>query len=181
MTFHELYTGCYSRAFRFVKSYVNDSAVAEDIVAESMIAVWKKYDCSREDTLLPFLYTVLRNRSLDYLKSLKVKLRDTKADTSPESEDIDLRLMSLSDTTEDKIFSTEINEIVARTLAQMPQRTREIFNCSRVEGKSYFEISQIFHISDKGVAYHIGSAVKLLRIALKDYLGSPLLPFLLRI
>lgn len=172
MTFHELYTAFYSRAFRFVKSYVNDAVAAEDIVSESMIAMWRSYDASKggEKTLLPFLYTILRNKSLDYLRSKRV--RSGEALDQWEQKDLDLRISSLNCATEDAIFSDEINDIVNRTLAEMPQRTREVFKYSRFEGKSYIEISQIFGITDKGVEYHMGLALRMLRSALRDYLPS---------
>ena len=67
MTFNELYANYYSKALIFVKSYTNDVSEAEDIVSESIITVWEKLDESRQDRLLPFLFTVLRNKCLDSL------------------------------------------------------------------------------------------------------------------
>lgn len=173
MTFHELYTCYYPRAYRFVKSYINDPQASEDIVSEGMIKVWQNYDKTREDTLLPFLFTILRNKSLDYLKSSRIKLsKERTSEINWQLEDLELRLSSLSNTVENDIFSTEINEIVSRTLDKMPQKTKEIFKYSRLEGKSYLEISRIFDISDKGVEYHMSVAIRMLKEALKDYLPS---------
>lgn len=172
MTFHELYTEYYPRAYRFVKSYVNDAAAAEDIVSESMISLWRSYDTARGGgkSILPFLYTVLRNKSLDYLRSKRVRFGE--AVDSWEQQELELRISSLNCATEESIFSDEIYDIVNRTLAEMPQRTRDVFKYSRFEGKSYLEISRMFGITDKGVEYHMGLALKMLRAALKDYLPS---------
>ena len=172
MTFHELYSTYYSRAFRFVRSYVNDAAAAEDIVSESIIAVWHSYDPakSRGESILPFMYTILRNRSLDYLKSKRV--RSGESVDSWEQKDLELRISSLNCATEENIFSDEIFEIVKKTLSDMPQRSRDVFKYSRFEGKSYIEIANIFGISEKGVEYHMSLALRMLRAALKDYLPS---------
>ncbi len=53
---------------------------------------------------------------------------------------------------------------------------RRIFIMSRFENKSGKEIADILGITVKGVDYHMGKALKALRISLKDYL--PILYFL---
>ena len=174
MTFHELYTDYYSRSFRFVKAYVCDEKVAEDIVSEAMIALWQKNKAGelKEETILPYAFKVLRNRALDYLKSKRTRCEIAGITDEMETGDLDLRIMSLSETSEDKIFSNEISSIVATTLARMPERSREIFRLSRMDGKTYLEIAKMFDMTDKGVEYHMGIALKMLRNALKDYFPS---------
>lgn len=175
MTFNELYANFYSKALLFVKSYTNDVSEAEDIVSESIITVWEKLDESRQDRLLPFLFTVLRNKCLDYLKSQRVKTTVKNESNEDFLSDLDLRIMALNDTTEEKVFSTEINEIITKTLDSLPRKTREIFNFNRESGKTYSEIARIYGISEKSVAYHISKALKALREALNDYLPYLLL------
>ena len=123
MTFNELYANYYSKALLFVKSYTNDVSEAEDIVSESIITVWEKLDESRQDRLLPFLFTVLRNKCLDYLKSQRVKTTVKNESNEDFLSDLDLRIMALNDTTEEKVFSTEINEIIKKTLDSLPRKT----------------------------------------------------------
>ncbi len=41
-TFHGLYTEYFRKSFLFVKSYVHDDLVAEDIVSESLIKLWEE-------------------------------------------------------------------------------------------------------------------------------------------
>lgn len=174
MTFHELYTQYYSRSFRFVKSYVLDERVAEDIVSDAMIAIWQKTKNGelREDTILPYAFTVLRNKSLDYLKSKRAKCEIAGLQNKWETGEVDLMIQTLTDTSEDKVFSDEITQIVNSTLARLPQRSREIFKLSRIDGKTYLEIAKMFDMTDKGVEYHMGVTLKLLREALKDYFPS---------
>jgi len=174
MTFHDFYTNYYSRSFRFVKSYVGDDKVAEDIVSEAMIAVWQKTKSGelREDTILPYSFRVLRNKSLDYLKSKRVKCEIAGLAEEWETGELEMMIQSLADTSEDKIFSNEITQIVNSTLSRLPQRSRDIFRLSRIEGKTYLEIAQMFNMSDKGVEYHMGIVLKTLRLALKDYFPS---------
>ena len=59
---------------------------------------------------------------------------------------------------------------VNRTLDTLPLQTRNVFRMSRYENKSIKEIADTLNISVKGVDYHIGKALKALRVNLKDYL-----------
>lgn len=174
MTFHEVYQQYYSRAYRFVKSYVRDTVATEDIVSESMVALWQQYDESRSASQLPFLYTILRNKSLDYLKSQRRHPSVSDIDDW-RSGDLELRIRTLSESPEQIIFSDELRRLVDEALAGMPERTAEIFRLCRDEGKTYQEIAVIYGISTKGVEYHMSQALKALKAALADYL--PLFAF----
>jgi len=169
MTFHDLYAQYYSRSLRFVRSYVHNEADAEDIVSDSMMSLWQHRDSDRADTLVPFLYSILRNKSLDYLRRRREVLAGTLTDNTRLGE-IDLRISSLTEATQDAVFSSEVKEIIEDALASMPQRTREVFRLSRNDGKTYGEIAQLLSISEKGVEYHMSKAIAALRIALQDYL-----------
>ena len=70
----------------------------------------------------------------------------------------------------------ELQEIIRRALDTLPERCREIFIKSRIEGLKYKEISDELGISVNTVENQMVTALKKLRVALKDYL--PLLLFL---
>jgi len=174
MTFHEVYQQYYSRAYKFVKSYVRDAVATEDIVSESMVLLWQQYDENRSASQLPFLYTILRNKSLDFLKSQRRHSNVSDMDDW-RSGDLELRIRTLSESPEQMIFSDELRRLVDDALAAMPERTAEIFRLCRDEGKTYQEVAAIFGISAKGVEYHMSQALKTLKSALSDYL--PLFAF----
>ena len=68
------------------------------------------------------------------------------------------------------MFSSEITRILEDTLASLPEQTRQIFIMSRYEQMSVKEIAETLHLAPKSVEYHITKSLKVLRIALKDYL-----------
>ncbi len=169
--YRAFYTRYYLRAYLFVKSYVHDPAVAEDIVSEAMIMIWRDLDPERESRAPQFLFTILRNKCLNYLEREKKRRAETSSDSWQEGE-LDLRISALNRSTEESVFSHEIRTIIRSTLKRMPERTRDIFLLSRNEGKSYAEIAARYDISEKGVEYHITKALGMLRIALRDYLDK---------
>jgi len=178
-SFNEIYSEFYRKSFLYVKSYVHEDMAAEDIVSEALIKLWERMKLGPVDPIGPFLFTILKNRSLDYLKHQVIKRGAHDAINEAMGRELKIRTAALESSDPKEIFSIEIHEIIELTLKSLPSRTREVFILSRFGNKSNKEIAEMFQISVKGVDYHILQSIKELRFALKDYL--PLLyglPFL---
>lgn len=168
--FNEIYNSYYRKSFLYVKSYLHDDLVAEDIVSDSLIKLWEQMKREEIDPLAPYLFTILKNRTLDHLKHQSIKRDVHSALEKAQLRDLEIRTASLESSDPREIFSAEIQQIIERTLQSLPEKTREVFLMSRFGNKSHKEIAEIFNISVKGVDYHIMQSVKELRVALKDYL-----------
>lgn len=174
--FAELYSAYYKKCFLFAKSYVQDKYVAEDIASDALMKLYEKLQEKEIENIPAYLLTLLRNRSLDYLRK-KVVRDKTHADYScVDSEELNYRISSLQECDPNLIFSKEIQSIIDATLAQLSPQTRKIFLLSRYENYSNKEIAAELNISVKSVEYHITKALNLFRKNLKDYL--PLFYFL---
>jgi RNA polymerase sigma-70 factor, ECF subfamily len=169
-SFQSVYQAYYRKSFLFVKSYVHNDMAAEDIVTESLIRVWRKLRENEDLPVAPLLFTILKNSSLDHLKHEKIHHSVVAGISEALNRELDIRLSALEASDPQDIFSAEVNRIVHNTLASLPQKTRQVFEMSRFEGKMYKEIAEILGISVKGVDYHILQAINALRIALKDFL-----------
>ena len=66
--FKDIYEHCYLRSFLFVKSYVHDKMVAEDIVAETLVKYWLLLSSGEKEASESLLITMLKNKSLDHIK-----------------------------------------------------------------------------------------------------------------
>ncbi len=168
--FNKIYTNYYDKSFMYVKSYVHDKMVAEDIVTDSLMQVWEEMKKRVVDPVAPFLFTILKNRSIDYLRHETLKQKTHENIRDKLNREMEIRLRSLEASDPDVIFSSEIKEILEKTLASLPEKTKEVFIMSRFGNKSHKEIAEEFGISVKGVEYHIANAIKILRLSLKDYL-----------
>jgi len=169
-SFNDIYTAFYRKSYLYVKSYVHDNMAAEDIATEALIKLWERMKLEKIDPVAPFLFTILKNDSLDYLKHQKVKQISHGAISKALSRELEIRTISLESSDPNDVFSTEVQQIIQITLDSLPKRTREIFLMSRFGDKPHKEIAQLFNITVKGVDYHILQSVKELRIALQDYL-----------
>lgn len=174
-SFKDTYSQYYKKAFYFAKSYVHDDLAAEDIAAESLIALWEKMKESQIDYEIPLLLTILKNKSLDYLKHEAIKMTAYEAISDWKRQELSFRISALEEFIPDDIFSEEITNIFRKALSQLPEQTRKVFIMSRFQDKSNKNIAEELNISVKGVEYHIFKALRSLKISLKDYL--PLLLF----
>lgn len=169
-TFSEIYSLYYRKSYLYVKSYVHDNMVAEDIVSEALIKLWERMKQKPVELIAPYLFSILKNRALDYLKHQAIQQSVHNAITQSLNREIEIRITSLEASDPNDIFSNEVHKIIEDTLNSLSERTKEIFILSRFENKSHKEIAEIYRISVKGVDYHINLSVKELRNALKDYL-----------
>ena len=170
ISFNEIYSIYYRKSYLYIKSYVHDDLVAEDIVSDSLIKLWEQLKKETINPIGPYLFSILKNRALDYLKHLAIE-RDVHGIITDKMErELEIRTASLESSDPKEIFSDEIQLIIDKTLQSLSVRTREIFILSRFGNKSHKEIAEIYHISTKGIEYHIHQAISKLRIALEDYL-----------
>lgn len=168
--FNQIYTKYYDKARRFVYFYVRDNTATEDIVADSFIKLWETMKKEVVDEPVGLLLTILKNKSLDYLKVQAHTQERLQYMAEWQQRELAIRISTLDACNPNDIFSSEIRQIVARTLKELPPQTRKIFMMSRIKNKSVKEIAEELNITVKGVDYHIGKALKALRFALRDYL-----------
>ena len=169
-SFNDIYTAYYRKSFLYVKSYVHNEMAAEDIVSESLIKLWEIMKQESIDPIAPYLFTLLKNRSLDFLKHQTIEKHVQTEIAKTLTRELEIRKMTLDMSDPVDIFSKDVKQIIETTLNQLPERTKEIFLLSRFENKSHKEIAELYQISIKGVDYHIAQCVGKLRPALKDYL-----------
>lgn len=164
--FYELY---YKRCLLFARSYVHDDWVAEDIASGALVKLW---EMSREKTVdnpRIILFTILRNKALDYLKHQQIKENTLSALSEYGIRELEIRISTLEATNPDKIFAKDIQRIIRQTLAKLPEQTRLVFEMNRFQNLSKKEIGEKLGITIKGVDYHISKALKCLKQSLRDY------------
>lgn len=168
--FNNIYTLYYKRSFLFVKSYVREDMVAEDIVSETLIDLWQYMKKEKVDFPKALLFGMLRNNTLNYLKHRNLRQNAMETLSERIAYDLRQRIQSLEACDPKEIFSSEIRTIIETTLQSLPEQTHLIFKLSRFECLPVKEIAEKLSLNPKSIEYHITKALKALRIALKDYL-----------
>jgi RNA polymerase sigma-70 factor (ECF subfamily) len=135
-SFNTVYTSYYRKSFLFVKSYVHDELVAEDIVSESLIKLWERMKQEPVEHIQPFLLTILKNSALDHLKHEAIVRKAFKSMNEKLNRELEIRISALESCDPDEIFSAEIQQIIQATLASLPEKTRAVFEMSRFGNKT---------------------------------------------
>lgn len=166
-----VYRQYHAVALRFVKSYVREDMVAEDIVSDSFLELWKV--ARQDDVKRPYslLVTILRHRSLNWLKHQSVKQSAMKNISTVYDRDLHYRIMALEACNPEELLFSEIREIVEHTLRSLPPLTSRIFALSRYDHLPVKEIAEKVGLTSKSVEYHLTKALKVLRVALDGYLA----------
>jgi RNA polymerase sigma-70 factor (ECF subfamily) len=169
--FNRLYHDCRSRFIHFAETYVDDTATAEDIVMDSLMYYWEnRHTLKHENNLPAYLLKVIKHKCINHLQRERVREEVEKQILRQENWELNLRLTTLNACNPEKLFADEIRQIINRTLAALPQQSRNIFIWSKYENRTNQEIANALHLSIKSVEYHITKVLKQLRAALKDYL-----------
>ena len=163
-TFEKIYKLYYPKMFAFAKNYISANEDVENIVQDVFLVLWEKKDeLELSCTLTTYLFT-LRHKLIEEEYNAQMK------------EELGFKLYALESMEYSYHSEKELQEIIQRALDTLPERCREVFIKSRIEGLKYKEISEELGISVNTVENHIVTALKKLRVELKDYL--PLLLFL---
>lgn len=158
-----LFRDFYKSLCHFSYKIVNDAVVAEEIVQDIFFYIWdKRISLELSISLKSYLFKSVQNNSLKYLRHQKV--------VSNHASIVKDSLEKAYELQENYTEIGEITYIIQKTLNEIPERTREIFQLNRYDGLKYHEIAIQLNISVKTVEAHITWLLKLFRENLKDYL-----------
>jgi RNA polymerase sigma-70 factor, ECF subfamily len=144
-------------AFRFI----NDYNQSEEIVQDVFVKIWQNYEHIEHNTeLKPYLYTAVRNSSLNYLRHLKIR-RKYIIEVSDSKESIEY-------TTEDEMTESEINNRIHEAVNKLPDHWKEAIILSKYDKLKYNEIAEKMNISQKTVEKYVSKALQFLRSELKN-------------
>ena len=156
-TFELLYKTHYKELYIHALSFVRDDEEAKDIVTDVYEYVWKNFDkLDSSVSLRPFLYTLVRSRSLDFLRKEKTKEKFLAyKKTFPEEEG-------------EYVEYEQLIEKVMRIIENMPQQTATVLKKCFIERKKYQEAGDELGISINTVRGHITKAISILREKMSD-------------
>lgn len=160
----EAFTGIYNRYWQSLYytavNVLQQPPLAEDIVQEVFISLWRRRDELEITHLKAYLSKAVK---FQVLKTI----RDNKADNLFYER---LQRITATIIKEDPLLGKEMQVIFARLAADLPEDCREIFRLSREEGLTYLEIASRLQISVKTVEKKMSFSLKHFRAGLSEVL-----------
>ena len=157
-SFERLYYTYAPRLCNYAHRFLRDRQMAEDLVQESFVKLWEKYMGRECESCIPLLFMIVRNKCLERIKQLTRK-RGVEAIRHQQPE-CDEMLYALDFGTDDRTLYHELEEEIRKVADSLPDRCREVFLMSRMDGMKNKEIAQALGISEKAVEKHITRALK---------------------
>ena len=160
--FTEAYNQYYLFVYHYTKRFVDDNQLAEDITADSFVKLWRHAETvSDVQNVEAFLRTTARNACLDHLKLQRLH----------EQKEKEIVYLSEQDTRHEfdlAEIKSEVLHYVYAEIEKLPEKCREVFKLSYLEGMKVAEVAQHLNISEQTVANQKTKALKMLRLALSD-------------
>jgi RNA polymerase sigma-70 factor (ECF subfamily) len=167
-----LFRDAYPGLFRFAYRLLNSRELAEEIVQDVFLDLWRRRDvvdpCS---VARAYLYTATRHAAISAIRRSHVEARAATRD------DIGVGIthgMPSSDAAA-AAEASDLDEAIARAVESLPDRCRLVYTLSRREQLSYAAIAAALGISVKTVEAQMGRAFRILRTRLASYLAALLL------
>jgi RNA polymerase sigma-70 factor (ECF subfamily) len=160
--FTDAYNQFYLSIYHYIKKFVADNQLAEDITADSFVKLWRHAEeVSDIQNVKAFLRTTARNACLDHLKAQRNHGQKEK----------EILYLSEQDTRNEfdlAEIKAEVLQYVYAEIEKLPEKCKEVFKLSYLEGMKVSEVAQHLNISEQTVANQKTKALKMLRLALSD-------------
>ena len=160
--FDAVFRAHYPPMVALAERMLRQRAVAEEIAQEVMLELWKRRAALSFDvSLRAYIFQSTRNRVLNHLRHEKVeRLGRAAAASEPLVQPRPHAVLA----------EEEIDVALRGAVETLPDRCREVFELSRVQGLRYAEIAAVMGISVKTVEAQMGKALRILRERLAPWL-----------
>ena len=150
-----LVTSYHQKLCVYANSLTNDSDLAEDIVQNVFMSIWKNRNKLKDQFVVKsYLYKSVYNEFID-------QYRKKKAVLTLEKKHIDALTYIVEE--EDQKSLEKLIYIVKKEIDKLPPKCKRTFLLSKEEGLTNLEISEYLNISIKSVEAHITKAFSVLR------------------
>jgi RNA polymerase sigma-70 factor (ECF subfamily) len=159
----DAYTEIYDRynglLYIFAYKRLRDREEARDIIHELFLSIWNNHqNLPLSVSLSAYLYTAVRNRIINAVAHQKVAARyiDSFQDY----------INTSNNSTDHLVRHKELEAFIEKEIAELPPKTRLVFEMSRKTNLTRKEIAEELQISEETVKSHMHGALKTLRIKL---------------
>lgn len=139
----------------FINGFIKDEDEARDIAQDIYLRLWKNRSS----------YSEIRSFEAFLIKTAKFAIYNYYDHMLVNDKFVERMLFApvQCDDVEEQVFADELMELIQKTVDNMPEQRRRIFEMSRKEGLTNDEIAKMMHISKRTVENHLTLALSKLR------------------
>ena len=153
--FRRLFDCHFTPLVKYCYFITRDKDQSKDIVQAFFVSIWKDGKWRAIESFERFAYHAVKNRAINFLRD------NSKFDRSELPDFGEEPTIQL-----DPLFPKYLLEAAIRGL---PDKCREVFMMSKLDGLTYEEIAGVQNLSVKTVEKHIGTGLQKLKLTLAPY------------
>jgi len=174
----ELYQRWSRPLFSFLVKMCADQALAEDLVQEVFLRVWRaapRYQPTAKFST--WLFHIARNHWLNEREKKMHRLRPLSLGASSSDDDAPLDAADRSARSPaEKVLDKELGARIDGAVGRLPEKLRETWALAATKGLAYPEVAEILEIPVGTVKSRMFQAVRLLRHDLEPYVADKDVP-----
>lgn len=146
-----------TRVYSYALSITHSQSAAEDLTQEVFLKCWScRKSLSRVNNLEHYLFTIVRNKSLNYLRN------------AARQKKLLLQLYSQMEcpataAADEKIIQAQHGQLLDEAVSSLSPKRRMVYQLSRNEGLNHSEIALQLHCSTNTVKNHMTEALRSIR------------------
>lgn len=154
----------YPKLIWFALIYVKQHSLAEEIVSDVMLNIFKKRQkLAESENIEGYIFISVKNQSLKYLRKNKNKIF---IDNYENEADL---LLSSNESPEYLYITDEFHQIVRMAINALPPKRKLVFRMIKEEGLKYQDVARLLDLSIKTVETHMGLALKSIHECIEHY------------
>ena len=161
-SFKKLFDHYYPRFLRVAFYYIRNDEMAEEIVMDVFIKLWKyRKKLPEISHFTNYIYTAVKNQSINYIRKNKMSL-DSLEDLGPSA--------LIEYVEPEKLYlGRELAKQIESAVSNLPPRCQLIYRMVREDGMKYTEVADALDISLKAVENQLLIAMKRIKNVVVSY------------
>jgi len=167
--FEYFFNKYYDSILGFCIQFIYNKPEAKGITQEAFINLWSsRQQIEKINGIESFLYTYAKSKCLNAIRDKKVKERYKSKTLNKKERALDYDILKSMNF--DSLALTELEELITKSIDDLPEKSKVVFYKKRYENKKNKEIAQDLNVTVKTVEAHMTTALKILRLKLTEYL-----------
>jgi len=169
LAFEKIFKSNHVQIVGFCNQFITDWDKAKSLAQEAFINLWiNREKIETLNGIKAFLYTYAKSSCLNYIRHRKIISKYEDIQLQSKEDQLNREVLESFDF--NSLEFTELEELIMRSINELPDQCRRVFMLSRFEGKKNKEIADDLNISVKSVEANMTRALKTLRTDLAEYL-----------
>jgi RNA polymerase sigma-70 factor (ECF subfamily) len=161
--FAALFSRYKDRVYTIALTYTENRTIAEEIVQDVFMRVWKNRPKLKEiNNFSSWIHVIARNRALTELQKI--------AREGERREELISYLPAEVSDAEQKVQDNSMEELLEKALTRLSPQQRKVFVLTRLQGHTRTEVAEMLHLAPATVSVHLAIALRSIRAFLTNQL-----------